>query len=359
MRPNAHFKEYAMIRLQRTPDFEQLLRVLTRDKPPNHLPFYEHLASNGFMSARMGVNMAALDWNTKEAWQVYVDFWLGMGFDGVPIEIPPNLPLKRHECRTDQVSQGSEAFVSIQNMEDFETYPWPDPISAVDLGHYERAAACLPEGAKLVAGVCAGPYEWASTLLGVEGLALALCLDPDLVKAVFQKIGEIHCAALRQIADMDAVGACRQGDDLGFKTATFLSPEHLREYVLPIHAQLAAIAHEAGKPFILHSCGNLDAVYNDIIDGCRIDAKHSFEDVILPVSKFKQQYGTRVTPLGGLDVDFICRAEERDLRRCVRETAEVCFADGFWALGTGNSLTDYMPVEQYMIVLDEGMKITR
>ena len=36
---------------------------------------------------------------------------------------------------------------------------------------------------------------------------------------------------------------------------------------------------------------------------------------------------------------------------------EQCFADGYWALGTGNSLTDYMPVENYLAVLDEGMKI--
>jgi len=344
--------------MKRAPDFEQFLHVLKRDKPPLHLPFYEHLASGGFISEYTGVAMAALDWNTTEAWRVYVNFWLGMGFDCVPMEIPPDLPVEEHEHRTTQASQGSEAFVSIRTLQEFEKYPWPDPATAVDLSHYERAAACLPDGAKLVAGVCAGPYEWASRLLGVEGLSVALYMQPELVRAVFDKIAAIHTAALRQIADMDAVGACRQGDDLGFKTSTFLSPEHLREYVFPIYRKMVDIAHNAGKPFILHSCGNLADVYDDIIDGCGIDAKHSFEDVIMPVTAFKHKYGARVTPLGGLDVDFICRAEEHDLRRYVRETAEECFSDGFWALGTGNSLTDYMPVKNYLIALDEGMKIT-
>lgn len=340
------------------PNFEQLLRVLMRKEPPARLPFYEHLASAGFMSARMGVDISALDWNTREAWQVYVDFWIGMGFDCAPIEIAPNLPVVAHEHRTTQVSQGSEAFVSIQNWEDFERYPWPSPETAVDISQYERAAACLPEGAKLVAGVCAGPYEWASRLLGVEGLSIALLTTPDLAAAVFEKIRDIHCAALRQIAALDAVGACRQGDDLGFKTSTFLSPAHLRELVFPIYSDMVSIAHGAGKPFILHSCGNLADVYEDLIGGCGIDAKHSFEDVIMPVADFKRVYGARTTPLGGLDVDFICRADEQALRRYVREVAEVCFADGYWALGTGNSLTDYMPVEKYLIVLDEGRKIT-
>jgi uroporphyrinogen decarboxylase len=157
---------------------------------------------------------------------------------------------------------------------------------------------------------------------------------------------------------MDSIGALRQGDDLGYKTATFLNPDHLRQYVFPIYKTIAQHAHNQDKPFILHSCGNLSAIYDDLIDGCKIDAKHSFEDVIMPVQDFKQKYGHRVTPLGGLDVDMICRGTPDELRRYARQKIEQCFEDGFWALGTGNSLTDYMPVENYLIVLEEGMKIT-
>ncbi|HEX2999043.1 MAG TPA: uroporphyrinogen-III decarboxylase-like protein, partial [Armatimonadota bacterium] len=79
---------------------------------------------------------------------------------------------------------------------------------------------------------------------------------------------------------------------------------------------------------------------------------------ILPVEQFKQQYGTRITPLGGLDVDRICRDTPEELRRYTRAKIEQCFAaDGWWALGTGNSLTDYMPVENYLTVLEEGVRI--
>ena len=124
-------------------------------------------------------------------------------------------------------------------------------------------------------------------LLGVEGLSTAIYLDAELVHAVFNKIDEIHTTALRQIADMEAVGACRQGDDLGFKTSTFLSPEHLREFVFPFTEKWLQLRITPGKPFILHSCGNLASVYDDLIDDCDIDAKHSFEDVIMPVTDFQ------------------------------------------------------------------------
>ena len=48
-----------------------------------------------------------------------------------------------------------------------------------------------------------------------------------------------------------------------------------------------------------------------------------------------------------------------ELRAYARRLVEACFVDGHWAMGTGNSLTDYMPVESYLILLDEGMRATR
>ena len=195
-------------------------------------------------------------------------------------------------------------------------------------------------------------------MMGVEGLAVSLYTAPDLVRAVFGKLSRLHLSGVRQLASMDAVGALRQGDDLGYKTATFISPTMLRQYVFPIYKEMAAISHAQGKPFILHSCGNLAEVYEDLIEDCRIDAKHSFEDVIMPVAEFKKQYGQRVTPLGGLDVDFLCRASKPQLRAYARKNVEACFSgDGYWALGTGNSLTDYLPVENYITVLEAAAAI--
>lgn len=198
-----------------------------------------------------------------------------------------------------------------------------------------------------------GPFEWVSRMMGVVGLSLAICDDEPLVSSMFERVGALGAAACSQLAQMDAICALRQGDDLGFKTATFLSPSDLRRWVFPTYAAMASTAHDRDKPFILHSCGNLALVYEDII-ACSVDAKHSFEETIMPVEEFKATYGHRITPLGGLDVDMICRADVRVLRAYARDKIEKCFADGYWALGTGNSLTDYMPVERYLMVLEEA-----
>jgi uroporphyrinogen decarboxylase len=328
------------------PDFEQFLKVLRRKGRPGHLPFYEHVASEGFVSARLGRPLAG-------SWKNYVEFWMSMGYDCVPMEIHFSVDIKGDSLHGG-VSRGSEEFAVIKTMADFEKFPWPSESAPINFFPFERVAELLPDGAKIVGGVGGGPYEWTSKLLGVMGLSYALVDCPELVERVFAKFSVLYENAVKTLADMPAVGALRQGDDLGFKTSTFLAPDDLRKFVFPIYRKMTAAAHAKGKPFILHSCGNLAEVYEDII-ACGVDAKHSFEETILPVGQFKKQYGSRITPIGGLDVDFICRRSKDEIRAYARRAVEECFAaDGHWALGTGNSLTNYMPVENYIAALEAG-----
>jgi uroporphyrinogen decarboxylase len=107
---------------------------------------------------------------------------------------------------------------------------------------------------------------------------------------------------------------------------------------------------------MLHACGNLDEIYEDLIEDVRIDAKHSFQDKILSVGDFKERYGTRVGVLGGIDVDKMCRWSEEEIRSYVRDVLNRCMPDGRYALGTGNSVANYIPLENYLAMLDEGIR---
>ncbi len=335
--------------------FSEFRKVLLRQGQPSHLPAYEHVASPGFISDRLGCDIRKV--KGRDYWKLYVDFWLGMGFDCIPMEIAFNLGPRR-SLPPDHPAYQSEEDARVFCRDDFDKVKWPDVDRPINFEPFEIVASLIPDNIKIVGGVGAGPFEIASQqIFGVMGLSLMLVDDPDLVRMVFEKLQALYVSANRILASMDAVGACRQGDDLGFKTSTFLPPAILREHVFPIYKGMAEAAHAQDKPFVLHSCGNLHEVYEDLI-ACGIDAKHSFEDQILPVAEFKKQYGKRITPLGGLDVDVICRSDEKTLRAYTRKAVEDCWTDGHWAVGTGNSLPDYMPVKNYMIVLDEARKIT-
>ena len=115
-------------------------------------------------------------------------------------------------------------------------------------------------------------------------------------------------------------------------------------------------SHQAGRPYLLHSCGNLSPILEDLIEDVGIDARHAFEDAIESVVLAKQRYGDRIALLGGIDMDFLCRATEEQVRQRVRDTLQKCMPGGGFCLGTGNSVANYLPLDNYLAMLDEGRK---
>jgi uroporphyrinogen decarboxylase len=245
----------------------------------------------------------------------------------------------------------------ITSWTEFEAYPWPDvkDISTRGLEWYE---ANLPDDMCVVGGAGAFGHfaEHLSWLMGYETLCYALYEQRDLVEAITAKNVEMFEAAAKAMLKFDRVRILFASDDMGFRSGTLISPDDLREFVLPGHKRLAALAHDAGRPYLLHSCGNLDGVMDDLIDDVGIDGKHSFEDAIEPVAEFKTRYGDRIAVLGGIDVDLLGRADATTIRARVRETLEQCMPGGGYCLGSGNSIANYVPVDGYLAMLDEGRR---
>ncbi len=64
----------------------------------------------------------------------------------------------------------------------------------------------------------------------------------------------------------------------------------------------------------------------------------------------KTLWGDRLALLGGIDMDFMCRAGEGAIRERVHDTLETCMPGGGYCLGTGNT------VANYLAMLDQGRK---
>ncbi|HSW45164.1 MAG TPA: uroporphyrinogen decarboxylase family protein [Phycisphaerae bacterium] len=237
----------------------------------------------------------------------------------------------------------------IQSSEDFERYPWPTR-KTTGFSAAEAAIAVLPEGMGAI-GFSGGVLEWASNLLGLENLMLMLYDRPELVRQVVDRVGRIILEALEVFCSMDRVFAIWLGDDMGFKTSTLIRPEQLREYILPWHKRYADLAHRTGRLFLLHSCGHVEAVMPDLINEVRIDAKHSFEDVIVPVEEFKRRWGDGVAVLGGVDVDLLSRRSPQRVGERTLEILEAC-AGGGYACGSGNSVTNYVPTANFHAMIE-------
>src|SRR5450759_1000128 len=103
----------------------------------------------------------------------------------------------------------------------------------------------MPEGMKTIVHTSA-VYEMIPWLMGETAFFFALYDQPDLVEALWNRVGEIMLAVCRQASEIPGVGAIFFGDDLGYKTATMIKPELLRRFVFPWHRRIVEAVHERG-----------------------------------------------------------------------------------------------------------------
>jgi uroporphyrinogen decarboxylase len=339
------------------PDFNRLATVFSRGVP-DRVPFIEFYLDLSII----GVTPSGDD--PKERWRETAEAWLRLGYDGFPVGASYSLPRPGLQAPdTATMSHGmrhwrDENRGAIETWEDFEKYPWPGSED-IDYSALEMAASVLPDGMRLIGADPGGALEAVEDLMGVQQMAYAMVDQPDLLQAVFDKCGQLMLDICRTNASHAAVGAVILGDDMGFKTQTIMSPEALRRYLFPWHKRIAEAVHAYGKPLLLHSCGNLDRVMDDLIDDVGIDAKHSFEDVIMPVEGAKRRWGSRIAILGGVDMDILARGTPDEVRARTRQVLETCMPGGGYALGSGNSIANYIPAENYIAMLEEGWRAGR
>jgi uroporphyrinogen decarboxylase len=349
------------------PDFGRLDMVLRRQGTPDRVPFFElfsDIQSEVLQAIGKGIPepQKGADDLEQEAYlrQCHFVYMFHMGYDYVNAGARNfGFPTKpRPKTMTDQGERGyiQGASCTIANRQDFEEYAWP-VMSNIDYTPLETVKDTLPEGMKVIASG-SGVLENVMWLLGYEGISLMLYDDLELVADMFEAVGSRILKHFETLASFEEVGALCLGEDMGFNTQTFLAPDLYHRYLFPWHSKLVEAAHRQNKPIILHSCGNLSAVMDDII-ACGWDAKHSYEENIEPVWEAKQRYGDRIAIMGGFDMDRIVRASVEEVRVHTRELMQRCATGGGWALGTGNSVANYIPTENFIAMLDEGYRIGR
>ncbi len=237
----------------------------------------------------------------------------------------------------------------IGTVDDIEQYAWPRPDS-VDFRPMDAAVAALPDGMAIL-GFSGGVLEFAMDLIGMERLMLATVREPELVAAVIERVGRTILGVFEAYCQIDAVKALWLGDDLGHKHGLLISPRVLRRHVLPWYRRFADLAHRHGRPFLLHTCGNTRAIMADLVDDVGIDAKHSFEDGIEPVEQFYDRWHDRIAVLGGVDVHLLAAGDPDAVRARTLEILEHT-AGGAYAAGSGNSIPNYVPPENYLAMIE-------
>ena len=344
-----------MKRYDFTPDYRNVV-LAAQNKAAPRVPLYEHLVNGHILTEIIGYDPFPLMNSADQAerdkgFAGYWSFWQTLGYDTASFE-----------CCVGGILPGSGALGGhvdpvIKTREDFEKYPW-DGLEDRYFDRFgpmfESLARTCPEGMKAVGGVGNGVFECVQELVGYIPLCFMHEDDPELYADIFKSIGDLLVKIWTRFTAeySDVYCVLRFGDDLGFNSSTLLSADDIREHIIPQYRRVTDIVHAAGKPFLLHSCGNLFGVFDDIIEGANIDAKHSNEDCIGHFAVWAERYGDRIGNFGGIDTDVLCRSTPEFIREYVFDSLKRSTPHGGIAFGSGNSIPDYVPTEGYLAMIE-------
>lgn len=349
------------------PDWRRFLQaVLTQYAPP--APALAEYAVHPSILRRVATEHLGREWvepdpadRTRQIpyWDNVGAVYHRLGYDCVPVVIDPRLPRHGHRlpARTPDYIGRNRCDLHtgpgpIRSWEDLRDYPWPS-VTDADVFPALHLARTLPEGMGVLVGLEGGPFQHLAGLFGFDELCTSLYDQPGLVEAVAERLGELLSGFFERLLAIDRVAGVLQGDELAFPGGPFVSPAHLRQFVLPWHQRIAAQAHDVGKPYLLHAPGDLEAVMPDLLDFVHIDARHGVPSG--QFAAFKRRWGTRVGVIGGVDVEVLTFAPPAEVRTHVRGVLAAGRPGGGFALGCSGAVHSQVPLENYLAMLDEAL----
>lgn len=357
-------------------DFNHLRRVIRRETTDGPVPVIEMFVDGSIMGKVTGVehtidsltDMMDLTRQSQEGdlealakwvpfFELAANFSKTAGYDSaisipsVPIPHTGTLYAGVEGEARDRAWQNEHGGI-ITDRASFEKSEW-GTVDEIFLGFIDYSASLLPPGMKLQVSIM-GIFEDLRALMGFEPMAIKSITEPHLLDDILEKLSVLAEAAIERCAAHPDVGFICYFDDMGFKTSTLMPPDWYREYLMPRCKRFAEACHRHDKPFVFHSCGNIDSLMEDLIEVVGIDGLHSFEDTIEPVESVYRRYGDRISILGGVDVDLLARGSQQEVRDRCREILDACGPGGGFALGSGNSVTNYCNIENYYAMIDEA-----
>lgn len=333
----------------REPDFGRLLTTL-RCGQADVVPLIELGIAPSIRDAIMGkpVRTAAEE----------IEFMRLHGYDYIKVQPVIKFELDRTKAAGGAVDRAwaSEHGNRIADWKDFETYPWPKPED-ISYARFEEARKALPDGMQVI-GQYGDIFTTAWELMGFENFSIAMYEEPELVDALFERIGGLIVGMYEVMAQMDWVGALWFSDDIAYSTGLMVSPTFLRAKFFPIVARISSYAKAAGKPQLYHTDGLLFDVLEDII-GAGVNALHPIEPKAMRIGDVKARVAGRLCLCGHIEVDTLCRGSKEDIVRLVRAAIDEAGPGGGYCLGSSNSVPDYANVENYLTMVRSAVEYGR
>lgn len=237
----------------------------------------------------------------------------------------------------------------IATMDDCSKHRFPAK-EEISYARFDHAMKLLPDGMGVI-GQYGDIFTLVWELMGFETFSIALYEDPDLIRYLFDTLGNTIVSMYETMAEYDHVRALWYSDDIAYAGGLMIAPEFLEAYLFPFIKRIGDIASHRKIPFLYHSDGILYPVLDRLIE-CGVSAIHPIEPKSMDIHQVQDQYGDRLGLCGGIEVDTLARGTQQEIRQLTLSFAVEIGTKGGWCAGSSNSIPEYVPAENYLAMVN-------
>lgn len=222
-------------------------------------------------------------------------------------------------------------------------WPWSDPAGV--------RAAKETFGDAILIGCYVGGSVWAiEAVQDWMQFALDLAERPEVIHAAARRMRDQAFARIDQLADAGADFIMLVNDIAG-NGGTFISPAHLREFVLPYWAEEVARIRERGVLPFIHTDGNIMAILDDWI-GLGAACYQSVDPMAgMDIAEVKRRCYGKLALMGNVQ----CSLLQDGPPEAIRESALYCLRHaapgGGYVFSTSNTIFPGIPLQNYQHML--------
>ena len=230
-------------------------------------------------------------------------------------------------------------------------YSFPDPL---DPNCFADIAPTIESGRDgfRIFSIGFSLYERAWTLRGMENLMMDFIENPEFVHELLTTIADYNIAQIRKAMEYD-IDAVYFGDDWGQQHGLIMGPKMWYKFIYPQLKRMYGVAHEAGKYVSIHSCGDVDELFDNLID-IGLNCFNPFQPEVMDVDALVKKYRGRLAFFGGLSTQktlpYGTTQDVRDESRHLLELGQ----EGGYIFAPAHAVQGDVPLENLLAFIEEA-----
>jgi uroporphyrinogen decarboxylase len=260
--------------------------------------------------------------------------------DIYPIEVPYNFPPSNHiacafkfakmahDDKPDERTLTAPGFFEdMVDPADVNKFDWPDPEKYLDREESARQAKAIDPSYARMGIMWSAHFQDACSAFGMEKALMVMLMNPDMFKAVIDKITDFYLRAneLFYEATKGHLDAVLIGNDFGSQNGLMVDPDSLREFVFPGTKALVDQAKSYGLKVIHHSCGSIFPIIDDLSQ-LGVDVIHPIQALAqdMDAPNLKNHFFGKTSFCGGVDAQhLLVNGTPDEVSRKVHELKEL------------------------------------